>query len=598
MTTPLILTAFANLEEEAHLEYLKDEESNIRELFYPLIGENILNLLPISHATSDDLYKALSKLKDRIQIIHYGGHADKFHLELENGKYKIRQFTEILRGRHDLNLVFLNGCSTEGLVDSLLNVGVKVVIATTQSIGDYPASKFAENFYNSFLTKGKNLEEAFYEAASDIKNWGDSDKIKYRDLDDDYDENSKNEMPWGLYLKEENKIILKKWILNDGKAKNGRPSIKTLWDELYEVYENLEKEANELRIKFEDASDLKILYEIKERGQELIEKKQKEIDEIKKDRENKSEESRIALKRLSELSTAKRDEERSRKLCSALNNINFTNEIDVFRGIVFPKIDSTLNLGAFIVQGSPRCGLELLRKRMIETAEIKANENKIFLFDFNARINRPNPTKHDIWKLLLDQIPEISIQRNVEFDEKKQNRISTEIFEKYLKSKDIILVFANMDKNPHAQNKKLIQEFWFTFSKHVRNYKQEQKAKKTSILPDKKILAFFIDNLCHLGNNEEELNLLRDYSKIFTKEEQEENKISILSLPKKMQTEYLKIWANEKGLPFTLDYNSILTDKGDYVLPTIKKICEFTKIIDYSDHFDPFPEIQTEEDSL
>ncbi len=616
MITPQIFTAFAYSEEKEHLKYLGEEDDSIRNLFYPLFGKGIINILPHGHTTSDKFYRVLSTLKDRINIIHYGGHANNFHLDLEKGTYNLRQFSEILKGKHSLKLVFLNGCATSGFVDTLLKDGVKAVIATKRKIGDLKAKKFAIEFYTNLLMENKNLHDAFYNAASIIEGWDNSEKVIYRDLDEDeeVDETDKTELEWGLYIKKENKYILNNWILNDGKSKNEDPELGQSWMRLVKKYEDLEKEIEELKLILEDVTDVIELNSNKmECEQDIVKKnayarkvelKEEYGKKIEQDIINKEEESIAAFRELSDLTFQKIEERRKNKLITALKKINFTNEINSFKGNL-QKLQPPIKgmptvLGAFVVRGSPKCGLSLLEKRMVSNAEIMENEKVEFLFDFKRKVKPLAPTKNSIWLELLNQSKEVNdenVPKVQEIGEAKKLEIVKWIFKEHLKLRNVLFIFKNMDNIKIEKSKEFIKDFWFTFSKIVIQFKQKElssnKEKSMPAMPEKKILAFFIDDYCHLGEKEKELCLFRDYSNFLTKDEQKIHSISLLPIPNKIEENELQYWYANSGVSITgFKPQSILGPEGDFVLPTIKKICEQSKLIDYDEEkFPKFDEI-------
>ena len=65
-----------------------------------------------------------------------------------------------IRLQKNLQLVFLNSCSTQEQVNQLLDAGVRAVIATSVDIGDDTATRFAEDFYQK-LASGHSIDEAF-----------------------------------------------------------------------------------------------------------------------------------------------------------------------------------------------------------------------------------------------------------------------------------------------------------------------------------------------------------------------------------------------------------------------------------------------------
>ncbi|MEZ4471734.1 MAG: AAA family ATPase [bacterium] len=73
----------------------------------------------------------------------------------------------LLSRQPGLQVVFLNGCSTEPQVRRLLDLGVPAVIATNRAIDDGVATRFAERFYHR-LAQGAALGEAYADAESAV----------------------------------------------------------------------------------------------------------------------------------------------------------------------------------------------------------------------------------------------------------------------------------------------------------------------------------------------------------------------------------------------------------------------------------------------
>lgn len=135
--------------------------------------------------------------RDKISIFHFGGHAGRNNIELEEyGKKQdvfINGFTEYLQSQEYLQLVFLNGCSTskqaERLVEKIAEKdkgkrrSIPYVIGTSIAIKDTIAIAFADAFYNA-LASGKNVVDAF----TDAKNLVTSETKKPEDY---YKESSK-----------------------------------------------------------------------------------------------------------------------------------------------------------------------------------------------------------------------------------------------------------------------------------------------------------------------------------------------------------------------------------------------------------------------
>lgn len=224
-SSPVIFLAFANnlKTPQAYLHMLKREGNNIYSKLWPHREKQAIDLHKVDNASIQDIFQVLTELfPDKVSIFHYGGHADGGHLQLESdsGSVELAQadgLAALLGKQEQLQLVFLNGCSTLNQVKLLLEAGVKAVIATSTLINDSAAVEFAEQFYAS-LAKGANVERAFSEAKALV-----ATKYQYskglalqitpytRSLF--YEEApSSTDFPWGLYINEEHRNVLQ-WKL-------------------------------------------------------------------------------------------------------------------------------------------------------------------------------------------------------------------------------------------------------------------------------------------------------------------------------------------------------------------------------------------------
>ncbi|QLQ06708.1 MAG: CHAT domain-containing protein [Anaerolineae bacterium] len=93
-------------------------------------------------------------------------------------------------------LVFLNGCSTEGQVLDLLAAGVSAVIATDQAVDDAAATGFAVRFYQG-LAGGASIAAAFEQARAALDMQG--GRI-FRDIGA-AEEVQKSGVPWRLHIR-------------------------------------------------------------------------------------------------------------------------------------------------------------------------------------------------------------------------------------------------------------------------------------------------------------------------------------------------------------------------------------------------------------
>ena len=152
----------------------------------------------------------------RICIFHYAGHAGGEGLQLEEGGGNASGLAALFRQQSEtLAMVFLNGCSTLGQVDRLLELGIKAVIATSVSVEDEKAMEFAVWFYQA-LSVRRSLKNAFDFAVASLQTkYQESDqlpRILYRDRMEE--EVSGKQFPWGLYVNGENEKALS-WQMPD-----------------------------------------------------------------------------------------------------------------------------------------------------------------------------------------------------------------------------------------------------------------------------------------------------------------------------------------------------------------------------------------------
>ncbi|MFC5408264.1 CHAT domain-containing protein [Larkinella bovis] len=169
MEKPVVFIASANpssVIDAPYLSEVKDEIRYIDELFSELeFANKIMYPSPSLETDADTIHKAFVKFSQELAIFHYSGHASQSNFTLTDGQYNRDQLLKLLSGKKP-KLVFLNGCSTYGYVNALLEHGVEAVIATSTAVNDGRASEFAKKFYFSFTRSRKTLRQAFDEAVS------------------------------------------------------------------------------------------------------------------------------------------------------------------------------------------------------------------------------------------------------------------------------------------------------------------------------------------------------------------------------------------------------------------------------------------------
>lgn len=162
-----------------------------------------------SYGSTSELVENLRPYKGRIGIFHFAGHAMGKNLVFANASQKndelhIGNLANFLKDEPHLALVFLNACATAPMVQYLLDLGIKAVIATNEKILDKEASEFAKHFYEE-LVQGQTLQGAFINARSAVRGGEpaegylcDSNQLV---LEDD-------QFPWGLYYRSKQKTVL------------------------------------------------------------------------------------------------------------------------------------------------------------------------------------------------------------------------------------------------------------------------------------------------------------------------------------------------------------------------------------------------------
>ena len=173
-TKPVILLAFANSSANP-LPNLATECNRLTAILEAAAKKGICELVVRPYATVDQLLGIFEQtdLQGRITVFHYAGHADSYRLLLEgaDGQPALAHaggLAALLRYQHGLQLVFLNGCSTQAQAQELLAAGVNVVIATSLAIDDQVATAFAAHFYTA-LANLDSIEVAFGKAQAAVQ---------------------------------------------------------------------------------------------------------------------------------------------------------------------------------------------------------------------------------------------------------------------------------------------------------------------------------------------------------------------------------------------------------------------------------------------
>lgn len=210
---PVIFLAFANEQGGQGMQgYLRKLPEELR-LLEGIIGragdKGLCEVVIKTNATLEQILDVFqsAEYRDRIAIFHYGGHASRTGLYLESSDGHAHEasaegLAEFLGQQDGLELVFLNGCSTQSQARGLLDANVSAVVATSQAIDDAVATAFAGHFYNG-LAGGASLRVAFNEAESAVVSDRGADTHKlYRHIGGAEErEFIADDFPWHLFIR-------------------------------------------------------------------------------------------------------------------------------------------------------------------------------------------------------------------------------------------------------------------------------------------------------------------------------------------------------------------------------------------------------------
>jgi WD40 repeat protein len=207
MNRAVLFLAFANnwVSGPAFLPSLADEQRRVRDKMRLAERDGLCKIVERNNATFEDMVAVLqdAEYRDRIAIFHFSGHADgDGELVVAPGGQPAYAhaagLARLLGEQHGLQLVFLNGCRSQGQVKGLLDAGVPAVIATAGEIEDRAAAEFSIAFYGA-LGSGASLRTAYAEAEGAVElQFGPSPP---------------GATPWGLYTAPGAEEMIRRWSL-------------------------------------------------------------------------------------------------------------------------------------------------------------------------------------------------------------------------------------------------------------------------------------------------------------------------------------------------------------------------------------------------
>ncbi len=174
---PVILLAFANERQDGvrYLRAIPEEMRAIRASLEAAVARGWCEVEVLPNVTPQELFDAFqnNRLRGRIAVFHYGGHAGSYELLLEassrsNQVISGKGLAPFLGSQKGLQLIFLNGCSTEQQALYLNDSGIPMVIGTFEAIRDEAACRIAERFYNG-LGQGLPVRQSWDQALQFVR---------------------------------------------------------------------------------------------------------------------------------------------------------------------------------------------------------------------------------------------------------------------------------------------------------------------------------------------------------------------------------------------------------------------------------------------
>lgn len=228
----IIFLIFAN-NREAPLDTLQEEDQEVYKIVSNRSKMDGFQIHRESFAKIREVNEYLLLYQEQIVLFLFSGHAGRDRLLLEDEVANASGIAEQLGNCPNLKLVVLNGCSTQGQVEHLLNAGVPAVIATSAPVEDKKATQFSISFFQSLCHQYKSIQEAFNDGIAAAKTIGLNTIQVHRGLF----QRSRlvEKVPlWGLYHAEGNAFALE-WRLQSGQSQavHFEPNnllLKNIWE--------------------------------------------------------------------------------------------------------------------------------------------------------------------------------------------------------------------------------------------------------------------------------------------------------------------------------------------------------------------------------
>lgn len=241
----VLFLAFSN-SRTAPLTTLQQEDDQLYRILSPGALNQKYLLHRDSYATLETLPQYLAQYRAHIRMFLFSGHAGQHQLIVDDVSASATGIAHLLGQCPKLQVVFLNGCSTKGQVDRLIQAGVPAVIATSAEIDDAKAKLFSTRFFQSMIDMA-SVQEAFELAKGELlTSYPDIDVNSATELPS-WSTDEEKESTWGLYTKTPNasvlswKLPLQQTIVEDQNYVPNEQLIDTLMTGLAPFDEDIKK---------------------------------------------------------------------------------------------------------------------------------------------------------------------------------------------------------------------------------------------------------------------------------------------------------------------------------------------------------------------
>ncbi len=572
-----------------HLPYLTEEQASLLAFFKKLEKHNDWNFhfeLTDQWQEKDEIGQIAENIREvenQITVFHYSGHADHSALLLNNADLRTDTLIQQLQRCTRLDVLVLNGCSTQGFVKYVLeHTSIRAVIATDRPVFDHIAKVFSETFY-SYLFDNTPLAEAFNMAqARALPNDFKVDQNIYKatfqagaivsaDLLTDKKTGStrgiknkvngflgkdKDTPPWGLYTRSE---AILDWKLLDPPPKD---------DSLAAVITGSIKEQNKkiIQLKVELKKKKTQLDPVKAALQagpanpaldQVVKDMQKEIDTLEATLADMENHIRQQEKEQQDLSFDCFDQHIFQCYSQHLPKLNYLDQHTFINQLMGgPK----QIFNGFVLHGSANCCLDHLSRNIQDWLSIR-NNTETFHFDFGSG------TLGDFWQEIRKRLlPGVAVNDHA--------GIAKGLFSNYLGPEgntriNYLFMFRNI-AGPAGNQLPRIIEFWKTLI-------SQWGALQVASLQHR-IYAFIIDSNCKVvdtpifktDRQDEYLTLLQSEASIG-------QQLSLLPVVQPLRQHHILDWEstfvqelNDRYDIATL--NNILADTGGWFRTTVKAI--------------------------